>query len=100
MKINWKVRARNPMFWVQVFLSVALPVGGYFGLTGSDITSWPILWKVTVDALSNPFVLFSAGISLYNAVLDPTTPGVSDGRVGLSYKKPGVKDRAKPRNFY
>ncbi|WP_298833902.1 phage holin family protein [uncultured Planococcus sp.] len=88
MKINWKVRRRNPLFWLQVFLSVAVPVGAYFGLTGADMTSWPALGKVVVDAVSNPYVLFTAGISLYNAVSDPTTGGFSDSPQALRYHQP------------
>jgi phi LC3 family holin len=88
MKINWRVRAANPQFWLQVFLSVAVPVGAYFGITGADLTSWGALGNVIVDAVSNPFVLFTAGISLWNALLDPTTPGISDSRLALSYDKP------------
>jgi phi LC3 family holin len=88
MKINWRVRAANPQFWLQVFLSVAVPVGAYFGITGADMTSWPTLGNLIVDAVSNPFVLFTAGISLWNALLDPTTPGIGDSRLALSYDKP------------
>lgn len=88
MKINWKVRYHNPMFWVQTFLAIAVPIGAYFGLTGQDITSWPILFSVIVDAISNPYVLFTVAISVYNAIFDPTTAGLSDSRQALSYVKP------------
>ena len=38
MKINWKVRFKNPHWWVSVALAVATPIGAYYGLTGSDAT--------------------------------------------------------------
>lgn len=93
MKINWKIRAKNPQFWLQVALAIAVPIGGYFGITGADITTWGALWNVIVDAVSNPYVLFIIGVSLYNSVLDPTTRGLSDSRRALNYDEPaeGVK---------
>lgn len=89
MKINWKVRKNNPMFWIQLFLSVAVPVGAYFGITGQDMTSWLTLWNVIVDAISNPYVLFTVAVSVYNTLVDPTTPGVSDSKQALTYDEPG-----------
>lgn len=88
MKINWKVRANNPQFWLQVFLSVAVPVGAYFGVTGADMTSWSALGGLLVDAVSNPYVLFTVAVSVYNAVADPTTEGLGDSNRALSYDKP------------
>ncbi|UAT29490.1 phage holin [Bacillus badius] len=88
MNINWKVRAKNPLFWFQLFLSIVVPVGAYFGLTGQDITSWPILFEVTLNALSNPYVLFIVGVSVFNALNDPTTKGVGDSSLAMRYKKP------------
>ncbi|KIL79609.1 phage holin [Bacillus badius] len=88
MNINWKVRAKNPLFWFQLFLSIVVPVGAYFGLTGQDITSWPILLDVTLNALSNPYVLFIVGVSVFNALNDPTTKGVADSNLAMRYKEP------------
>lgn len=88
MKINLKVRAKNPMFWLQLALSIAMPIGAYFGLTGADITSWATLGNVIVDAVSNPFVLFTAAVSAYNALLDPTVRGLGDSQRVLDADKP------------
>lgn len=35
--INWQVRAKNPQFWFQIFLGIAVPIGTYFGVIGKDI---------------------------------------------------------------
>lgn len=88
MKINWKVRANNPQFWFQVFLSIAVPIGAYFGVSGADITSWSALGGLLADAVSNPYVLFTVAVSVYNAVADPTTDGLGDSQLALSYAKP------------
>lgn len=40
LKINWKLRLQNPMFYIQVILSFFIPVLGYLGLNWSEITTW------------------------------------------------------------
>lgn len=93
MKINWKIRAKNPQFWLQIALAIVVPVGGYFGITGADVTTWSALGNVILNAVSNPYVLFIIGVSVYNSVADPTTRGFSDSRRALNYDEPseGVK---------
>jgi phi LC3 family holin len=92
MNVNWTVRAKNPAFWVQIILALGTPVLAYFGITGADITSWPILGQTILDALANPYVCVLALASLYNAIQDPTTPGISDSARALSYTTPGGDD--------
>ncbi len=88
MKINWKVRFKNPVFLFQLLLAVAVPIGAYFGLTGQDITTWGILINVILDALSNPYVLFLIGVSVFNALTDPVVRGLSDSSQALRYERP------------
>lgn len=89
MRINWKIRARNPQFIFQIALAIAVPVGAYFGLTGADLTTWSALWGVIFDAISNPYVLFTIAVSVYNATTDPTTRGISDTKRVMRYDEPG-----------
>lgn len=86
--INWQVRAKNPQFWLQIFLGVAVPIGTYFGVTGKDITSWNVLFGLIGQAISNPYVLAMVVVSVYNAVNDPSTKGVSDSGLAQTYTKP------------
>ena len=89
--INWKVRANNPQFWFQIFLAIAVPIGTYFGVTGKDVTSWKVLIDLIGQAVSNPYVIAMAAVSVYNAVNDPSTKGVRDGENALEYVKPSQK---------
>ena len=73
MKINWKVRIKNPLWWVQAAGALVLPVLAYFGLAWEDMTSWGALWDVFLRAVQNPVVLLAAAVSVFNAVTDPTT---------------------------
>jgi len=88
MKINWKVRLNNPLFYTQVVLAILLPILAYMGLTVQDLTTWPDLANVLLNAVSNPYVLGLVVVSVYNAVSDPTTKGISDSKQALTYQKP------------
>ena len=91
MKINWKVRIKNPHWWGQIALAVIMPVLGYFGMTGADITTWSILRETLLRALSNPYVIGLAIVCAYNAVIDPTTAGIGDSKQALTYNAPKQK---------
>jgi len=88
MKINWKVRLNNPHFYAQIVLAVLLPIMAFMGLTLQDLTTWSELANVLVNAVSNPYVLGLVVVSVYNAVSDPTTKGVSDSKQAMTYQKP------------
>lgn len=91
MQINWVVRAKNPVFWVQVILAVLTPILTYAGLTATDLTSWATLGNLLLDAVKNPYVLSLVVVSVWNAVNDPTTEGVGDSERALSYTAPSGK---------
>jgi len=92
MKINWKVRLKNPMFVAQIVMAIGAPLLAYYGLTAQDLTTWGSVFSLIWDGISNPYVFGMIVISLYNALLDPTVAGLSDSRQVLKYEQPR-KDR-------
>ena len=86
LKLNWKVRAQNPMFYIQIILSFFIPVLGYLGLNWSDVTTWASFFDVILGALSNPYCLSIAAVSVFNAVVDSTSPGINDSKHVLCLK--------------
>lgn len=78
MKINWKLRFKNPLFIAQLGMSILVPILAYAGLTVQDLTTWKALNDLLLGAFSNPYVLGLVAISVYNAILDPTTRGLND----------------------
>lgn len=89
MKINWRIRFKNPVWLSQVALAIFLPILSYFGLTAQDMTTWGVFFKTLGDALSNPYVLGLVATSVWSAVNDPTTGSlVSDSKQALTYDKP------------
>ncbi len=83
--INLKIRLKNPIFYIQIFLSILTPILAYMGITAEDLTSWTYLGQVLFDAIRNPYVLFLVAVSVWNAVNDPTTKGISDSARALTY---------------
>lgn len=83
--INLKIRLKNPIFYIQIFLSILTPILAYMGITAEDLTSWTYLGQVLFDAIRNPYVLFLVAVSVWNAVNDPTTKGISDSTRALTY---------------
>ena len=89
MKINLKVRLKNPVFIVQFILAIFTPILAYAGLTAQDLTTWKALFDLIVQSISNPYVLSLVGVSVWNALNDPTTKGIlKDSDMAMTYKIP------------
>lgn len=86
--INWKVRFKNPMFYAQLIIAVLTPILAYMGITAQDLTSWGALGEVLFEAIKNPYVLMLVVVSVYNAIIDPTSTGISDSAKALTYSTP------------
>lgn len=86
--INWKVRFKNKQFWLMILLAIAAPISAYYDISGGDLTTWRSLWDLIINVVSNPFVLFSIGVGIYNAIPDLTTAGFGDSKPALKYDKP------------
>ena len=84
-KINWKVRFKNPLFIAQILISLFVPILTYFGLEAKDLTTWKSVIDLVVNALSNPYVVTMIVVSVFNAINDPVTKGLSDSERTLNY---------------
>ncbi len=88
MRINWKVRIRNPYFWIQIGIAILMPMLAYLGLTVEDLTSWAKVGQVLLKSILNPYVLGLVVVSVFNAIQDPTTKGLSDSKNAMTYTEP------------
>ena len=88
MKINWKVRIKNPVFWANIAVSVILPVLAHMGMSWEDLTTWAALGGVLLGAVKNPVIVVAVVVSVWNALNDPTTAGFSDSAQALTYTAP------------
>lgn len=90
--MNLKVRFKNPVFIAQLVLAILTPILAYAGLTFQDLTSWAALGNILMGALSNPYVLGLIVVSVWNALNDPTTAGITDSTQAMTYDKPKPKE--------
>lgn len=88
MKINWKVRIKNPVFWAQVAIAIVSPILVGLGLQWQDMTTWAALGNALLKAVSNPVIVVSVIASLWACITDPTTAGTSDSEQALTYDEP------------
>lgn len=86
--MNLKVRFKNPVFIAQLILAILAPILAYAGLTFQDLTSWQALGDLLLKAISNPYVLGLITVSVWNALNDPTTAGIKDSELAMTYNKP------------
>ena len=88
MKINWKVRFNNPIFWRNIVISIVAPILTYMGVGWESMTTWNALGGLFVQAISNPVIVVAVICSMWNAINDPTTKGDSDSELALTYTTP------------
>ena len=83
MKINWKVRIKNKVFWLALVPAVLLLVQVVASVFGINLK---------LDALGDKLLavvnaLFAV-LTILGVVTDPTTAGVGDSTQALSYDTP------------
>lgn len=81
MRINWKVRLRNPA-WVTSLL--ALIVSTVYQL----LAMFEIAPALTEDALMQAIAAAVQLLTLMGVLIDPTTKGLSDSARALEYERP------------
>lgn len=84
MKVNLKVRMKNPWFWVSLLGVIATAVG----IRPELLTSWGALAQALRELLGNPYLLGSAVLAALGVFVDPTTKGLSDSAQAMTYEKP------------
>ncbi len=92
MQINWNIRLKNPIFWAQIMAAVITPILVGLGVQWEDMTTWHTLWNALLHAAGNPVIVVSVLVSVWTAVTDPTTKGLSDSAQALTYDKPKEDD--------
>ena len=83
MKINWKVRIKNKMFWlalIPALLLLAQVVAAVFG--------YELHIEAIGDKLTAVINALFAVLAILGVVTDPTTVGISDSRQAMEYDKP------------
>ena len=81
MKINWKVRVKNPTFWLTIIPTLLAFI--YSVLASLGIT--PSISENEIMDLVTMIITILAGLGI---LIDPTTSGFSDSEQALTYEVP------------
>jgi len=88
MKINWKVRFKNPQFWVVIGVVFFVNLFAMSGISFEEVNSWGQLWDLVLNALKSPYTFVTLATFVYATAIDFTTSGISDSTKALAYIKP------------
>ena len=83
MKINWKVRIKNKVFWITIIPAVLLFIQAVAAVFGLSINLGE-LGNRLVYVIETAFVV----LSILGIVTDQTTKGIGDSENALTYDSP------------
>lgn len=81
--INWTVRFKNKQFWMSFVPAVLLLIQVVAAVFGFELNLGDLGNKL-LDVVNALFAV----LALLGIVTDPTTSGVSDSTLAMSYDKP------------
>jgi len=84
--INWKVRIKNKNFWLAIIPAVLLLVQVVAKVFGFELD----LGELGNNLLAVVNAVFVV-LSILGIVTDPTTQGVSDSKLAMTYDQPKQK---------
>lgn len=81
MKINWKARLRSGPFWIGLISAVVAAVFTIVPLCGVELS-------VTAQQVMHAVTLLLMIPTALGVISDPTTKGICDSQMALTYEKP------------
>lgn len=81
MRINWKVRLRNPIFWMTFLPAMITFVYAVLGC-------FDVVPSVSEETALNVISAGISGLATLGVLVDPTTKGTGDSDRAMHYEKP------------
>lgn len=81
MKINWKVRLKNPVTWATLIPAAAGFVYMVLGLFG-------VVPSISEETIVQVGGMIVSALTTLGVLVDPTTKGIGDGALGITYTEP------------
>lgn len=81
MKINLKVRFKNPVFWLTVIPAIITLVYTVLG-------AFDVVPAISQDNVVNIITALVSALTTIGVLVDPTTKGVGDSERALNYTEP------------
>lgn len=88
MRINWKLRFKNPAFWWFVAATIFTNFAVKLNVHLETLTTWDSIFTLIYHAILNPVVLVSTLMSVYLGAVDFTTKGLNDSNRAMNYDEP------------
>ena len=82
MKLNLKVRFKNPVFWLTVIPAAVTFIYTVLGAVG-------VVPAISQDMIVNIITALVSALTTLGVLVDPTTKGVGDSEMALGYDEPG-----------
>ena len=87
MKINWKVRVKNKVFWATIIPALFVLVKALLALFGIEPDLTALQGRI-MNLLDAVFLV----LGILGIVVDPTTHSVGDSDRAMAYDKPYKED--------
>lgn len=84
--INWKVRIKNKNFWISIIPAILLVIQAVAHVFGYNLDLGE-LGNNLIAVVNAIFVV----LVLLGIVNDPTTEGISDSKLAMTYEQPKRK---------
>lgn len=84
--INWRVRIRNRNFWLAIIPAVLLLITQIGAIFGFQIDT-ALIGEQLAAVVSTVFLI----LTILGIVADPTTEGISDSELAMTYNVPKPK---------
>jgi phi LC3 family holin len=84
MKINFRIRVKNPYFWVGIIGTMMTAMG----VSPETFDTWQAVLDQLKALVSNPFMLGSVLVTMLAVIYDPTTARFGDSQRVLQYSAP------------
>lgn len=81
--INWKVRVKNKWFWLAIIPAVLVLIKAVAAVAGIELD-----FSELGDKLAAVVEAVFAVLAILGIVVDPTTEGVKDSRLAMTYEEP------------
>ena len=81
MNINWKVRMKNPVFWVTFIPSICAAIYTILSCFG-------VVPSISEEVLVKALLVFVSVLETLGVLVDPTTKGTSDSERAMGYDQP------------
>ena len=83
MKINWRVRMNNKLFWLALIPAVLMLIQAVCNVFGYTI-ELSIIESKLLDVVESAFLV----LGIVGIIADPTTSGIGDSGQALTYDEP------------